>query len=1198
MKSIFLFLFSKKGALVLLSLFILLGSFFAGIEVRAANEENRTVVGGPFSISGAWGGALNVGPRSAEVRTIDVRHEAGTTEGSLVVLPGDALNFSYTPSSPGAVLDGGIFDRDTLSGGWSASLNTQSECSADPRAFSVGADQYSFVLCGARPSVTFSSSNNSIVSCSGTVCTAVATGSSRITANISGVQVKLWGNKSGEANWVELVSDSLPSAVLSWDVTVVSPPTLTFSLSGTNPIPNNTGVTLSWNAQNVISSNPCVASGDWSGTKSATGTYDTGNLQARRDYTLQCTGPSGDTVEQTVTVLVGSPTPGPTVTFSVGSTVVPAGTASILSWDSPNADVCIAQGDWVNPPGPGSRLTSGSESTGSIFSGMTRTFVLICSNAGGATPKTLSVSALPPLLPPLFQDFWASPNPIAYNGLTTLSWDVRNATSCIASSDASVPFASWSGTVDPVGSRVVSGITKTPTTRFSLSCTGAGGTTLESVDVSVAPSGLGPPTITLWADSDNIPYNSATTIHWITTQADSCETDNNGDAAWWHLDETGSIINADYVTINLTTTKTYTLTCRNMLYSRSQSITIQVGESSNPVTLDFTADRYVVPYDTGTTLRWQSANATVCTAGGPWPGSLTGVWTNGEMFTGQVDTGNLRTDVTYTLSCQNSFGPPENRTITILIDSNTIPASLPPLPPSITFQADSSSGRYSTLAYNTGTTLRWSVQDATSCEASSNPNLSSWTGSRDPVSGSTFTGNLQEETVFYLNCTGPGGNSTEWARIYIGNPFLSGPNLSFWADDFVVPSGGSTQLRWTSSGATGSCVALGDWSGNKGLNNVAGVSTGAITEPKSYRLRCSNAGGSITATVNVLVGTENPNASLSLWVDDMIVPVGSSTKIRWNAQNVRMNSCLASASPVAPGVWDGPVSFIGEQSTGPIIANQTYILTCRDADGNILEARARVGAGASFGSGPEIYLTADAYSIPLGTAPALSLKAFFATACRTVGPAWLKNEILSSTHMTFDSSFVGAINVSTTYTVECTDASNPLSPTAVWGSTNAPIKVVQLLLCPVSSQILMPGDTAQFKAWYTEDASVTCGTDESLRGIDVTTSADTIWQVVSGDSSLSLISPGRFSGISYGLATVRASHRPAAGIEYIPSQEMSVSVARQINCHRCNDAVHTCSPSVHYSMDDADSCSTFSEFSSLTSCRFACFKSRWQEVAP
>lgn len=1193
MKSIFLFLFSKKGALVLLSLFILLGSFFAGIEVRAANEENRTVVGGPFSISGAWGGALNVGPRSAEVRTIDVRHEAGTTEGSLVVLPGDALNFSYTPSSPGAVLDGGIFDRDTLSGGWSASLNTRSECSADPRAFSVGADQYSFVLCGVRPSVTFSSSNNSIVSCSGTVCTAVATGSSRITANISGVQVKLWGNKSGEANWVELVSNSLPSSVLSWDVTVVSPPTLTFSMNGTNPIPNDTSVTLSWNAQNVISNNPCFASGDWSEAKNATGTYDTGNLQARRNYTLRCTGPSGDTVEVTVTVLVGSPTPGPSVTFSVGSTLVPAGTATMLSWNSPNADTCIAQGDWVNPPGPGSRLTSGSESTGSIFSGMTRIFVLICSNAGGSTPKTLSVSALPPLLPPLFQDFWASPNPIAYNGSTTLSWDVRNATSCIASSDASVPFASWSGTVDPVGSRVVSGITKTPMTRFSLSCTGAGGTTLKSEDVSIAPSGLQAPVITFWADSGKaaIPYNTATEVHWLVTGADSCST-RDGDSGWRNL----SGMSGDYTTGALNAETLFTIDCQNMLFDRSSTITVHVAESTSPVTLSLWADSYMVDYDGSTMVHWRSENATTCFEENFDSSVL--VWSGFSDFSGDELYTNIREPKTVRFTCQNSSGPPENRTITILIDSNTIPASLPPPPPSITFQADSSSGRYSFLSYNTGTTLRWSVRDATSCEASSDPNLSSWAGSRDPVSGSTFTGNLQEETAFYLNCTGPGGNSTEWARIYIGNPFLSGPSLSFWADDFVVPPGGSTRLRWTSSETIDHCVATGDWSGDKDLNNAEGSPTGVITESKTYRLICYNTGGSVTATVNVHVGNANPNASLSLWADDMVVSMGGSTKIRWNAQNVRMNSCLASASPVALGVWDGPVSFIGEQSTGPIIANQTYILTCRDADGNILEARARVGAGASFGSGPEMYLTADAYSIPLGTAPALSLQTFFATACRTVGPAWLKNEILSSTHMTFDSSFVGAINVSTTYTVECTDASNPLSPTAVWGSTNAPISVVQLLLCPISSQILMPGDTAQFKAWYTEDASVTCGTDEGLRGIDVTTSTDTIWQVVSGDSSLSLISPGRFSGISYGLATVRASHRPAAGIEYIPSQEMSVSVARQINCHRCNDAVHACSPSVHYSMDDADSCSTFSEFSSLTSCRFACFKSRWQEVAP
>lgn len=1173
--------FKRKFSLPLLFLFV-----FSLIPIFAfsANEERVSVIGGPFSLSGAWGGALNVGS-DAGVRSVGVQHEAGTAEGSLVVIPRNTLTFSYAPYAPGAVLNGGIFGMDPLQGAWALSLANESNCSADPSVFLIGPDRYSFKLCGTRPAFSLVSSNATAVNCAGMVCTANGVGNARITATIAGTPTKIWGEKNTEG-WQELVSTTLSSATLSWNVSVVAPPTLTFSSSGTNPIPSNTNVTLSWNAQNVISSNPCVASGDWSGVKNATGTFDTGNLQARRDYVLECTGPSGNTVERTVTVLVGSPMPGPVVTFAVGSTVVPVGTATLLSWDSPSADTCIAQGDWVNPPGPGPRPTNGSESTGPIFAGMTKTFILTCSNAGGSTPRVVSVSALPPISPPSFRSFSASPSSVAHNGSTTLSWDVRNATSCIASSDAAVPFANWDGTVDPVGSRMVSGITKTPTARFFLSCTGAGGTTPGSVEVLVAPVGLGPPTITLWADSNDIPYNSGTTIHWTTTQADSCAI--GGSAVPTAKD--------DYTTGNLFATRTYTLTCQNILYSRSQSITIRVIESTSPVTLSLWADSYVVPYDGSTTVHWRSQNATTCFEENFDSGVL--VWSGFSDFSGDELYANIREPKTVRFTCQNSSGPPENRTITILIDSNTIPASLPPPPPNITFQADSSSGRYSTLAYNTGTTLRWSVQYATSCVARSSPNLSSWTGSRDPVSGATFTGNLQEETVFYLDCSGPGGSSNEWVRIYIGNPFLLGPSLSFWADNFVVPSGGSTRLRWASSGATGNCRASGDWSGNRTLNDAGGTETGAITGSKTYRLTCSNAGGSVTAIVNVFVGNENPNASLSLWVDDMVVSTGSSTKIRWNAQNVRRDSCVASADPVAPGIWNGIVSFVGEQSTGPLVANQTYTLTCRDADGNVIEAKTRVGAGMSFGSGPEIHVTADAYDIPLGTAPVLNLQSSYVTACRTTGPGWLKNELLPSSNMTFDSSFVRAINVSTTYTIECTDASDPLSPTAVWGSANAPIRVVQVLLCPVSSQILMPGDTAQFKAWYTEDASVTCGTDESLRGIDVTTSADTVWQVVSGDSSLSLISPGRFSGISYGLATVRASHRPAAGIEYIPSQEMSVSVVRQINCHRCDDAVHACSSSVHYSMNDSDSCSTFSEFSSRTSCQFACLKSRWQEVAP
>ena len=1181
---------------VLLVCFGFFSVFFK--DAKAANEVTANVVGGPFSLASAWGGIFNVSGSPADVQPIAAQYTAGTAEGSLVILPGSKLSFSSAPTDLLGTLRGGLFGGESVAGKWAASLSDRSQCSANPIVFSVGADQYSFVLCGVNPAFSLSSDNATAMSCSGMTCTANAVGNARITATIAGAPVKVWGIKSGEVNWTELVSATLPGTTLSWDTKVVLPPTLTFSMSGTNPIPNNTSTTLSWSAQNVVASNPCVASGDWSGTKSASGTYDTGNLQARRDYTLTCTGPSGDTVKGTVTVLVGAPVPGPTVVFSVGSTLVLSGTSTTLSWDSPNADTCTAIGsDWTNP-GPGSRPTTGSQSTGPVTS--SETYILQCSNSGGTTPRSLTVDVLPSASAPFFRSFTASPNPIAYNAATTLSWDVQNATSCTASSDAATPFANWNGGgFSPAGSRTISGITST--TKFSLSCMGTAGTTPGSVDVFVAPAGLNPPTITLQADNSPIPYNTPATIRWSTVQADICETGPDpavgGDDGWWHLEDDGKPhLSGNYTSGNLTTTTVFELTCSNMLYTVSKSVTVKVNESSNPVTLTFTADKTVVAYDTGATLQWQSTNATTCTAQGPWPNGLAGTWTDGTKFTDSVSTGNLQSDVTYVLTCQNSSGPPVSRSVTITIDSNTIPPPAPPLPPApiVSLQEDSSF-----VAYNTGTTLRWSVQNATSCTAYADPILSSWMGEKGSVSGTAFTGNLQQDTIFHLQCWGPGGMGEDWTQVNVGNSSLSEPSLSFWADDFSVLSGGSTTLRWKSTGAVGQCRASGDWLGNKGLSSSAsGVPTGALTTPKTYRLTCSNAGGSITATVNVLIGSTDPTASLSLWVDNSVVPVGGSTMLRWNAQNV--TACVASAvgDPAQSALWSGPVSFVGGKSTGPLTVNEEYTLTCTGASGEIIVAKTRVGAGATFALPLEIQLYAEAGAIPSGTPPVFHLTAYYYTACRTAS-GWLKNEILPSTSMTFDSSYVGVITMPTTYTVECTDADDPLSPSAVWGSASVPIRIVQVLLCPASSPVVNPGDTVQFSAWYTEDASVTCSTDESLRGTNVTDSGiyDTLWSVVSGGVSPVAGNPGMFRGDSFGPAVVRAQHRPAAASVYFPG-ETGVIVARRIDCYRCDSPSSSCSSRANYSVNNTDTCSTFNDFDSMMSCRFACFKNRWQEVAP
>src|SRR5258705_675146 len=81
----------------------------------------------------------------------------------------------------------------------------------------------------------------------------------------------------------------------------------------------------------------------------------------------------------------------------------------------------------------------------------------------------------------------ASPTSVANGGTTTLTWSSTDATSCTAS-------GAWSGTKALAGSETSAALTAD--SRFTLTCSVAGGTATKSVSVTVAAPPL-PPTVSL-----------------------------------------------------------------------------------------------------------------------------------------------------------------------------------------------------------------------------------------------------------------------------------------------------------------------------------------------------------------------------------------------------------------------------------------------------------------------------------------------------------------------------------------------------------------------------------------------------------------------------------------------------------------------------------------------------------------------------
>ncbi len=243
-------------------------------------------------------------------------------------------------------------------------------------------------------------------------------------------------------------------------------------------------VTLTWSSYQVSA---CVASGDWSGNRGWSGRETIEGVTADSSFVLTCSGPSGLLMDS-VQVRVVEQVVAPTLDFSSSATQVRQGESVALSWYAQNADRCTASGDWQ-----GVKATEGLETSAGLQNDSV--FALECSGPGGWVRQSITVLVPPPqpVLPSL--SLSVSQPGVAYGGSVTLSWSSSNADSCTAS-------GGWGGRKSLSGSERISGLTTDA--RFTLECTGTGGTTRQVVMVSVtAQQSSGSALLSWFAPTEN-----------------------------------------------------------------------------------------------------------------------------------------------------------------------------------------------------------------------------------------------------------------------------------------------------------------------------------------------------------------------------------------------------------------------------------------------------------------------------------------------------------------------------------------------------------------------------------------------------------------------------------------------------------------------------------------------------------------------
>lgn len=162
-----------------------------------------------------------------------------------------------------------------------------------------------------------------------------------------------------------------------------SAPVVSVSLASST-IGTGSSTTINWSATNSPTS--CTASGSWSGGKSSSGSQGTGTMNTAGTYTysLSCTNSVGTSSDSaTLTVLAT-----PTISLSVSPSSINTGSSATIAWSVTNSpSSCTAGGSWS-----GSKAASGSQSTGTMNTAGTYTYTLSCTNSGGTTSKSASLT--------------------------------------------------------------------------------------------------------------------------------------------------------------------------------------------------------------------------------------------------------------------------------------------------------------------------------------------------------------------------------------------------------------------------------------------------------------------------------------------------------------------------------------------------------------------------------------------------------------------------------------------------------------------------------------------------------------------------------------------------------------------------------------------------------------------------------------
>lgn len=346
---------------------ILANAVFAGSPIAGPNQQDN--------VTGSYASATDflVAPTGA-IGVLDLYPRPGRLSGASTNLSQFAGFVDGTQDFNGRSRTGafrGAYEGEGVNPGWRLALAIKPSQGGVPApTISLSADPLTVPLQGSSTLAWNASNADSCTASGGWTGAKSLTGSETVGPLASSTSFTLTCTGPG---------GSTAQSVTVATANSTPAPTVAISASPTN-VAAGESTALAWQSTNATS---CTASGGWSGPRPATGTEAVSPIQSATNFTLTCTGPGGSGTD-TVAVSVAA---APTLSFQADRTSVSSGESATLTWNSTNATSCSASDAWS-----GNKATSGSQSTGAITAAST--FTLMCSGAGGAITRQVSVAVV------------------------------------------------------------------------------------------------------------------------------------------------------------------------------------------------------------------------------------------------------------------------------------------------------------------------------------------------------------------------------------------------------------------------------------------------------------------------------------------------------------------------------------------------------------------------------------------------------------------------------------------------------------------------------------------------------------------------------------------------------------------------------------------------------------------------------------